>query len=57
MPEKSETDVKFYMFVQSKDPFIEKWEGIRTGVAGAKEFYGADEVSQNVPYLYHPSQY
>lgn len=35
---------KFVLFVRPKDPEKEVWSGIRTGVEGAKERYGADEV-------------
>ncbi|NER32672.1 MAG: M24 family metallopeptidase [Oscillatoria sp. SIO1A7] len=35
---------KFVLFVRPKEPEKEVWSGIRTGVEGAKERYGADEV-------------
>lgn len=43
--EKNETDqFKFYLFVQPKDEFAEKWEGFRTGFDGASEIFNADEA-------------
>lgn len=34
----------FVLFVQPKNPEQETWTGIRAGVEGAKELYGADEA-------------
>ena len=36
------SDLPFVLFVQPKDPEREVWTGVREGVAGAKERYGAD---------------
>ncbi|MSQ01281.1 MAG: M24 family metallopeptidase [Myxococcales bacterium] len=36
------SDQPFVLFVQPKDPEREVWTGIREGVAGARERYGAD---------------
>ena len=33
---------EFVLFVRPKDPSVEVWTGIRAGVEGAKEVYGAD---------------
>lgn len=35
---------KFYLFIQPKDEFAEKWEGFRTGFDGATEIFNADEA-------------
>jgi len=40
----SHKDHKFVLFVQPKDKEKETWSGYRTGVAAAKEKYGADEA-------------
>lgn len=43
--EKDEQDnFKFYLFIQPKDEFAEKWEGFRTGIDGAVEIFNADEA-------------
>ncbi|MGB3571523.1 MAG: aminopeptidase P N-terminal domain-containing protein, partial [Phormidesmis sp.] len=40
----SHEEHKFVLFVQPKDKEKETWSGYRTGVAAAKEKYGADEA-------------
>ncbi len=51
------SDQPFVLFVQPKDPEREVWTGIREGVAGAKERYGADaaypihELASRLPAL------
>lgn len=35
------------MFVPPRDEHNETWNGPRTGESGAKEVFGADEVSEN----------
>ncbi len=51
------SDQPFVLFVQPKDPEREVWTGIREGVVGAKERYGADaaypihELASRLPAL------
>jgi len=37
-------DPKFVLFVQKRDPEREQWDGLRAGVDGALEHFGADEA-------------
>ncbi len=51
------TDLPFVLFVQPKDPAREVWTGVRAGVQGARERFGADaafpwsELSSRLPEL------
>ena len=40
----NKNNFKFYLFVQPKDQFAEKWEGYRTGIDGAVDIFNADEA-------------
>lgn len=40
----TEEDVVFHMVVQPKNPATELWEGERSGLEGATDFFNADEV-------------
>ncbi len=60
------TKERYLLFVQPRDPEAETWTGLRAGVEGAREPYGADEaypigelaerlpgLLENVPRLYY----
>jgi intermediate cleaving peptidase 55 len=34
----------FHLFVQPKDDAVELWEGARSGVQAAEDFFNADQV-------------
>lgn len=40
------------LFVPSKDPNMELWHGARSGVEGAVEVFGADDVSSLFEYFF-----
>lgn len=37
------------LFCQPKEPYDELWNGARTGLDGARDIFGADEVSFCAP--------
>lgn len=41
----SETDVVFHMIVPPKNPATELWEGAKSGLEGAYDYFNADEVA------------
>lgn len=41
----SDTDVVFHMIVPPKNPATELWEGAKSGLEGAYDFFNADEVA------------
>jgi Xaa-Pro aminopeptidase len=41
---KQENKNRFILFCQDRDPQAEQWTGVRAGVQGAREIYGADEA-------------
>ncbi|ODQ63238.1 hypothetical protein NADFUDRAFT_62710 [Nadsonia fulvescens var. elongata DSM 6958] len=45
----SDQDVVFHIFVPPKDPRIELWEGARTGIDAAIDFFNADQAYSNSP--------
>jgi Xaa-Pro aminopeptidase len=40
----SHEEHRFVLFVRPRDPLAETWSGLRTGIEGAKQVYGADEA-------------